>query len=285
MPKHRSPFGAARVPVAYRLVQNAQTSGEAELFIYGEISPWEVDAKRVVQDLRALDVETIHVRINSPGGSVFDGVSIYNALHEHKAHIVTHVDAVAASIASLIALAGDEIRIADNAFLMIHNAWGLAIGTAADLRKTADLFDKVEEATIIRAYVARTGETEETVRAWMKDETWFTAEEAVAAGFADAIDERSPVKAAGDLSVFAKTPPALVTADDSAPRVAPPASLREFEAELREKLGFSHAAARKIAAGGFKPMTSDPRDEDESGDSLAPLATLAGDLRSLLTSR
>jgi ATP-dependent Clp protease, protease subunit len=284
MTRPRSPFRAqTRTGSAYRLVQNAATPTEAELMLYGEIAWYDIDAKQVVRDIRNLSVDVLHVRINSPGGSVFDGVTIFNALRDHSAKVITYVDAVAASIASLIALAGDEVRIADNAFFMIHNAWGVAIGNAAELRKTADLFDKVEEATIIRAYLARTGETEEVIRGWMSDETWFTAEEAVDAGFADAIDERAPVKALGDLSVFAKAPATLV-ASQTTTTDTPPATVREFESLLREKGGFSHAAARSIAAGGFRTTPPDPREEAESG-SLQPLADLAGDIRSLLLSR
>lgn len=282
MAQPRNPGRRPGASSTLKLVQ-AAGSREAEVLIYDVIDSWfGVDANQLVKDLKGLDVDTIHVRINSPGGSVFDGIAIFNALKEHKAKVVTHVDALAASIASVIALAGDEVEMADNAMFMIHNAWILAIGDAAELRKTADLLDKISDASIVRTYAAKTGADEDQIREWMNEETWFTAEEAKDEGFIDVIAARSESQAKVDpaiLAQFKRAPAALLAA---APATQPPQSIREFETALREKCGFSHAAARAIAAGGFK-APSDPRDEDEPGQSFEPFADLATAIRSLAT--
>src|SRR3954469_2359119 len=110
----------------------AKSADEADVMIY-DIIGWETTAKQFVTDLKALDAKTINLRINSPGGDVFEGVAIYTALKEHPAKVITHVDGLAASMASIIMLAGDEVHIAKNAFVMIHNAWSWATGDAAEL--------------------------------------------------------------------------------------------------------------------------------------------------------
>jgi ATP-dependent protease ClpP protease subunit len=260
-------------------VRNA-AADEADVMLYDEIGFWGTEARTFVRDLAALDVSTINLHINSPGGNVFDGLAIANALRAHSARVITHVDALAASIASVIALAGDEVRMADNAFLMIHDPMTALYGNAAEMRDTATLLDKIG-GSLVNEYVKKTGLTVDEVKQYMADETWFDATEAVDLGFADTIIETSAVTAAFDLSVYAHAPAALLSASTpAAPR--PPQTIREFETQLREKLGLSHAAARAIAVGGFSP-TSEPRDEDSSGDTLQPLADLASDLRQLIS--
>jgi ATP-dependent protease ClpP protease subunit len=180
----------------YRVVKAAASS--AEIYLYDSIGSWfGISAKQFVADLKALgDVKTIDLHINSDGGDVFDGRAIYSQLAQHKARIVVHVDGIAASIASLIAMAGDEIRMADGAFMMIHNAWGLSIGDAAEMRRMADLLESVN-STIQDTYAARTKQSIADLKTWMDAETWMTGEEAVDRGFADVLDE--PVKAAATI--------------------------------------------------------------------------------------
>ncbi len=163
----------------------AAGSGTAEVFIYDEIGYWGITASDFARDLKALgDVSQINLHINSPGGNVFDGVAIYNLLKHHKASVTTHVDGLAASMASVIAMAGDRIVMPDNALMMIHNPWGGAVGDAAEMRKMADVLDKIK-ASLMTVYIARTGLSEADVTAIMDVETWYTGSEAVAAGFAD----------------------------------------------------------------------------------------------------
>lgn len=263
----RSPFH--RAAANFRVVKNAARQDEAEILLYDEIGFFGVDAQSFARDLKAIDAATIHLRINSPGGSVFDGVAIHNALKDHPARIIVHIDSLAASMASVIALAGDEVRMAENAFFMIHDPWTLTIGNAAQLRKDADLLDKLAESTIRTAYIAKTGQTEAQVRAWMADETWFTAEEAKAAGFIDAIETKSTVKAAFDLSVFAKAPAALAESDADL-------SKREVERILRDA-GLSRDAAKAFVAGGFDALTQRDVADDAELEAVATalLATLA----------
>lgn len=164
-----------------------QTATEADIYIYDEIASYipAGSAKGVVAQLAALkEVPTLNVRINSPGGSVFEGVAIYNALTRHPGEVIVHVDGLAASIASVIMLAGKEIRIADNAMVMIHDPAAFTFGGAKDLRKQADVLDQIKE-TIINVYASRTGKKRDTLAKMMEEETWFTAAEAVEAKMAD----------------------------------------------------------------------------------------------------
>lgn len=185
---------------------------ETELLIYDEIgASWfgeGVTAKQVVKDLADVKSSKIRVRINSAGGDVFEGLAIYNALRSHDAKVVTEIDSLAASIASVIALAGEDVKMADNAFFMIHNARGLEYGTADDMREMADLLDKVG-GSLVNIYAERSGSDADEVKAWMDAETWFTAEEAKEAGFVTAITKGKKVEARADLSAFGKVPDAL----------------------------------------------------------------------------
>ena len=170
----------------YAIQQTAD--GEAEIAIYDEIGFGGVSAKTFLAELKKLSGQRVHLRINSVGGSVVEGAAIYNALRRHKGGLVVHIDALAASMASVIAMAGDETLIADNALVMIHNPWGMTMGDADELRKEADILDKLK-ATLVNAYVRKTGMEAEQVAQMMDDETWLDATEAVALGFADAIED------------------------------------------------------------------------------------------------
>lgn len=197
---------------------------EAEILIYDEIGKSffgdGVDAKQLVQDLAGLTAKKLRVRINSAGGSVFDGLAIYNALREHDAQVVTHVEGVAASIASVIALAGDEVKMADNALFMIHNPHGFQGGNAADMREFADLLDKVG-GSLAGIYAEHSGQDIDEIHALMDAETWFTAEEAKAAGFVTAITKGKKIEARADLSAFKNVPAALKAEAPVVPAVIP----------------------------------------------------------------
>src|ERR1041385_5076746 len=114
----------------YAIKKNDAAPAEAEVSIYDEIGAWGVTAKQFVDELKAIKAQTIHLRLNTPGGSVFDGTAIHNALKEHPARIVAHIDGMAPSAGSFIAMSGDEVRMADNAYMMIHNARGGVMGEA-----------------------------------------------------------------------------------------------------------------------------------------------------------
>lgn len=252
-------------------IENASES-EAEVLIYGQIgADWfgeGVDAKEFARDLAGITASTLRIRINSGGGSVFEGVAIAAAIERHPAHTITHIDGIAASAASRIAIASDEVRMAKDAFFMIHNSRGIAFGGAKEMRDTADLLEKIN-GSIRDTYVRKTGRKADEVEAWMDAETWFTADEAKDAGFVDEVEGSKAVKANADLSVFNNVPPALAARLAPEPRRIE--TVRDLETFLRDEGGYSNAAAKAIASRGF-PALSDPRDED--GETAAIIAAL-----------
>jgi ATP-dependent Clp protease protease subunit len=186
----------------------AQARG-AEIVIYDEIGAFGIPAKAFLDELKELGpVADLTVRINSPGGSVFDGIAIYNALKRHDARITVWVDGIAASIASVIAMAGDEVVMPENAMLMIHDPSALVIGTAADMRGMADALDKMK-AGMVAAYRDKSGRDDAEIEALMQAEAWLSAEEAVDLGLADRVEQPVRMAAHFDLSRFRNPPPQL----------------------------------------------------------------------------
>ena len=173
-------------PKFYALEQTG--NNETTVTLYDEIGAFGAGSKEFLADLGKLSGQHIHLRINSPGGSVVEGTAIYNALRRHEGGLTVHIDALAASMASVIAMAGSPVFMADNALLMIHNPWTVSMGESKDLRKEADLLDKLK-VNLRNAYVRKTGINAEEIGAMMDAETWLDAVEAVALGFADAIEE------------------------------------------------------------------------------------------------
>lgn len=173
-------------------------NGNAELMIYDEIGGWGISAQQFARDLQALGkVGTITARIHSPGGDVFEGMAIYNMIKGHPAHKVCYIDGLAASMASVIAMAFDEIIIPENAMMMIHKPWGGTLGDADDMRKYADLLDKVE-GNLVGAYQQKTGLPEDELHALLAAETWLTGREAVEKGFANTLTD--PLQMAASLN-------------------------------------------------------------------------------------
>lgn len=176
----------------------AGADGVAEILIYDDIggSWWNpgLMAKDFIAELAELDAEKIDIRINSRGGSVYEGAAIYNAIKRHEAEITTHIDGAALSIASVIALGGDRVVMSDTSWFMIHEPWGGVIGNAEEMRKEASVLDKISEV-IRNVYVGKTGKDAADISAAMGEETWYTAQEALDAGFIDEIG------AGGDASI------------------------------------------------------------------------------------
>ena len=140
-----------------------------EIFIFDDIDDWwGVSAQSIIDQIRELDATNIDVRINSRGGMVFEGIAIYNVLRAHKADIHFSIDGLAASIASVIAMAGDTVSMAENSMMMIHNPYGWAMGDADEMRKTADVMDKVTDSIAV-SYTARTGKTVDEMKAMMDE--------------------------------------------------------------------------------------------------------------------
>jgi ATP-dependent Clp protease, protease subunit len=192
-------------------------------------------AKGFLAELGALPERTpIDLRLNSPGGSVFDAVAIYNALKRHEGPVTVTIDGIAASAASYIAMAGDEVVMPENAFLMIHDPSGLVMGTAGEMRNMAEALDKIA-GSLIRGYAAKSGKSDEEIATLIAAETWFDAAEAVEAGFADRIAEPVRIAARFDIASFRNAPPLLVAAVQNDPDAVedsePDADAAEDEAE------------------------------------------------------
>ena len=195
------------------------------LSIFDDIGAYGVSAKSFLNDLRTVTTDEVDVEINSPGGDVFAGLAIYNGLRASGKKINVKVLGLAASAASLVAMAGDTIEMPENAFMMIHNPWGFAMGGADEMRNTADVLDKIGTG-LVSTYAKRTGKTDQEITALLDAETWMTAQEAVDAGFATSVTPALAVKASYSedrlpenvrLAFKAQAP----TTDDSAPAEAP----------------------------------------------------------------
>lgn len=236
-----------------------------EIDIFGEIGFWGVSADNFNRMLKAVNTSVIRVNIDSPGGDVFDGIAIYNLLAQHKARVEVRVMGLAASAASIIAMSGDRVTIADNAFLMIHNAWAIGVGNSAELAQLSDTLDKIDNS-LAETYEDRTGLPLATIREMMDAETWLSARDAVDDGFADATfsddEEEAPAAkaAAFDLTRFRNVPRALraksrrsaKTSKKEAPVTAPVADLSPLSAALKQlqstiKGDTSHVSSRKEA--------------------------------------
>lgn len=242
--------------------------------IYDEIGFFGVSAQDVRGMLDEIDAPRIKVRINSPGGDAFDGVAIYNDLLAHPAEIDIEITGVAASAASIIAMAGDTVRIAKTAFIMIHNAWALVMGDKREMREFADVLEKID-TSIGSAYAARTGIDPKMIAVMMDAETWLSGDEAVEKGFADEIssDAGQDANALFDFSAFEHVPAQLK---------------RRTEAALRDA-GYSRTDARTAVSGGFQYLPDpDRRDavqadrRDAGPPDLQPLRDTISDLRSRL---
>lgn len=226
---NRRPFQ----PVAAHIVRTQAQDDEATVYLYDPIvsdratAEWwgGVCPQDLVPALAALDVGTIHLRINSPGGDVFAAQAISQALREHPATVIGHIDGVAASAATEIACACDSTVIAAGGMYMIHQAWTFALGNADDLEKTVALLRKVD-GQLADTYAATTGKDRDTIDAWMKAETWFTAAEAVAEGFVGAIAEpavkEASAQGAWNLRAYARAPAALRTSAAQRPALPQP---------------------------------------------------------------
>lgn len=190
------------------IVPRVEASGdEATIYLYDVIDEyWGISAASFAQALDQITASTLHLRIACRGGDVFQAVAMKAALERHKATTkIAHVDGLAASAASVVMLGCPTIEIARGGMVMVHNAWSWAVGNASEMRRNADLLDKID-GQIAAAYVAKTGEKLAAVQKWMADETWFTEEEAVEAGLCDKVEDKDAVENKFDLSIYQNAP-------------------------------------------------------------------------------
>lgn len=249
----------------------AQGDGVAELLIYTDIgeSWWgeSLSAKDFSEQLKELgDLSLINVRINSPGGSVFDGLAMMNLLVHHQAQVHVYIDGIAASIASVIAMAGDKVIMGDSAMFMIHNPWSCAWGESKDMRKMADTLDKIKES-LCAAYERRVNLERDALSELMDQETWLSADEAIAMGLADEKTESLAAAAMKfDLSGFSNVPRGLNPAASSSKRKEPTMPKRNRSARNGEQLAAT--VEERISE-----LVTDERTRD---DIIAEMAEAAG---------
>ncbi len=246
-------------------------AGAQVVELYDEIGYWGVTAKDFRDQLKSISGD-FTLRINSPGGDVFDGIAMFNDLLAHRGKVSIEVTGIAASIASVIAMAGDTISIASNAFFMIHNAWTYAAGNRHDFLASAEVLAQIDEA-IGRTYVGRAKVGIRAVRDMMDDETWLGSAAAVDKGFADQLltvgaAEADAVMAKFDLTnVFAKVPDALLW-EGSDPGLA--ITARDIEKELMRDAG---PRTRSQARALMRACKTSPEDatRDAGGEGLTSL--------------
>jgi ATP-dependent Clp endopeptidase proteolytic subunit ClpP len=185
----------------YRIENKA--SDAADVYIYDEIGYWGITAQDFVRDLQDIKTSAITLHLNTPGGEVYDSIAIYNALLDHRAVVTVRIDALAASGGSIIAQAGDRRVAARNSTVMIHDAWGLSIGNAEEMRDMAERLDKISD-NVASIYAERAGGDVADWRDAMLAETWYDATEALDAGLVDEVDNRDGESAdnSWDLSIF-----------------------------------------------------------------------------------
>ena len=233
----------------------------AEIWIYEQIGEdfWDgsgITAKGFQKELAEIKASQIDLHINSPGGLVFDGITIYNLLKNHPANVTTYIDGLAASIASVIALAGDKVIMAENALFMIHKASGMVVGTSDDMRDFAEKLDKVN-GSIATTYMGKTKKEEAEINDLMAAETWMTAAEALDYGFIDEVSGEVDMAACAKfVPVMAKAGfqhiPEIVAIGKKTP------TAKDAEKALRDA-GYSRKQAKAILAEG---LSDDLRDAD-----------------------
>jgi ATP-dependent protease ClpP protease subunit len=228
-------------------ITNAAANDTAELYIYGDIAFYDITAAMVAQGLADLTAKTLVVHLNSMGGEVFDGVAIYNLLRAYAkrngAKIEVHIDALAASIASVIAEAGDEVIIARNAMMMIHRASGGCWGDADDMAAMGNVLVAIESDMIVPTYAAHTGIAAADLMTMMKASTWMNAQTCVDKGFADRLEDETGVAALLRKGIYENAPadlfqeavhPSLDDPESSAAKIA--AENATFTAKIRTRL-------------------------------------------------
>lgn len=251
-----------------RIRMQTNGAGEAQISILGPIGPlfWgdEVSLGAVREALAQVgDSAQIRVLLNSPGGDAFEGMAIYNILAKERERLTVEVLGIAASAASLIALAGHELIMDEGSYLMIHEPWGMTAGPADDHRKTADVLDKMT-GNFADLYAGHSDLRRDEALVAMKAETWYTAAEAVDAGFADGVGDGGAIAAsAEDLARFKyQHAPAELAQFERKPN--PPSTPRDLEGALREA-GYSKTIAEGIVKRGFSAVREGVTDETDVG--------------------
>jgi ATP-dependent protease ClpP protease subunit len=262
-------FSRARGELDVRAV-----GGATEILVIGEIGFDGITEARFREQLAAAPGD-VTLKVNSPGGDVWAGIAIFNLAVQHPGRVRVEVLGVAASAASIIAMAGEEIAMAENAMLMVHRSWGVTVGNTIDHAEQSELLAKVDSA-LAQTYADRSGQTPTKMLALMDSESWFSADEAIGLGLATEKIGQSGPAARFDLSVYQNTPAALR-------RPPSPETMRaRDEGELKRLLidaGVTRGAAEKIAAGGWPALAG----ENSISHLSARLSAAADQLREIRT--
>jgi ATP-dependent Clp endopeptidase proteolytic subunit ClpP len=255
----------ARNKAWFRMEKKSDDYAEIEIFdeidAFWGIGPKEFKAK--LDEIKG--AKSIKLFLNSPGGSVFDGMAICNILAAHRDKLDIEVVGLAASIASIIALAGRKLTMAEGSYYMIHNPLTIMIGDANELRKTADLLDKMK-GEFISTYKKKSGKDEQEISDMMDAETWLTASEAIEAGFADDSEDYGQIAAKLDGCKIAKhfaRVPEEIARNKQATKLQSP---RDLEDLLRDSGGMSRSEAVAIVASGWKALEQGEPAKSEQGE-------------------
>lgn len=222
---------------------------KSEIYIYDVIGPEEfgmIGAMQVVDALKRMEGKRVTVRFNTPGGSVDEGIPMYNAMARHPGGVNTVVDGIAGSMGSYLMLAGIERSIARNSMVMVHNPMAISMGNAAELRKDADVLDKYLER-MLPAYSEKTGKTVEELKPLLDAETWYVGQEIIDNGFAMSMEDRD---AEEPMMKGLKTIAAKSIADGNAPKALFEKRVKAIQAKIdpRPKLTAAKVALMELKA-------------------------------------
>ncbi|MDD3847582.1 MAG: Clp protease ClpP [Syntrophorhabdaceae bacterium] len=244
----------------------AISDDETEIMIYDVIGWPFISADDFVRALAGITAKTVTVRINSPGGDVFDGMAIFNALKTYNGKVVTRIEGIAASMASVIALAGKEVQAYANTMYMIHEPYAFTAGNQYSLRELADILEKMS-GQMIDIYSSNASPGKREIAQMMKDEAWLTAKEAKEKGFIDTVIDGKGAKAQFDLSMFSNVPDGL-----DGGREGGELTEREIERALRDA-GASRSFAKSVAVGRSTGNEGDRRDVESLKSSINAMIT------------
>ncbi len=233
--------------------------GATIIEFYDEVGAYGISAKAFSDKLKATAGDIV-LKVNSPGGDVFDGIAIHNDLVAHAGKVRVEITGVAASAASIIAMAGDEIAIAENSFVMVHNSWGLTIGNRHDHAETEDLLGQIDQA-LAATYAARTGLSVAACAAMMDAETWLAGADAKVKGFADEILGAADPAARFDLSVYGRAPAGLSHRAEGAANLNSPVELEK----LLRNAGLSRRQAKAVSFNGWQGLAGTTETSEISG--------------------
>lgn len=242
-----------------------------DISLHDEIGLWGVSAADFINDLKAHSTaKSINLSIHSPGGNALDGLAMYNALKAHPAKVHAHVAGLAASAASIVLMAGDTITMPEDAFVMIHNPYTVAMGDSEEMRAVADTLEKIQ-ASLINIYVKRTGKESGDISEMMDDETWLSSADALEHGFIDTITDAVDVAAkAGVFNKYFKSMPV----NSSNEQVEGIETIKDFERFLRDAGSFSRGQATALASRAKVVFQGDPDNASDHKEMEALSAAL-----------